>query len=117
MTATPATYFFLTLDGDRMAVKYDGTNGGDVTRYISSQQDWVNFFNGKMGELMAHHGCSRDVALMSTVVQCSSSLDFPWDETPNEDTWRLAFALSGHVTNVEQAIAYGRECLAERQEG
>jgi hypothetical protein len=116
MDGKPATKFFLTVDGDRVAVLYDGTHGGKVTRYITNQQDWVDFFSGKMGELMAHHGCSRDVALMSTVVMCSSSLDFPWDETANEDTWRLAFALSGHVDNVEQAVAYGRECLAGQQE-
>jgi len=79
----PATYFFMTVEGGRLVVKYDSTEqGAEVTRVIHSMQDYYDFFTSKQ------HEAGGDITVM-----CSSSMDFPEEYTEDADVVALCHSI------------------------
>jgi len=82
LMGVPATYFFLTIEYDRLVVKYDGTDGGKITRPIRDIEDYRQFFISKANE--------AGVKLDDLDVMCSSSVDFVEEHTKNQEVIKLA---------------------------
>jgi len=78
-----ATYFYLTIEHDRVVVKFTSTRGGaDVTRPIKDVEDFRNFFTSKADE--------AKVPPETLTVMASSTMDFPEDFTKDQNTVLLA---------------------------
>jgi hypothetical protein len=78
----PTTSFLLSIERNRVMVRYDGTSGGKITRPIKDENDYYQFLYSKADE--------ANVQLEELRVLCSSSLDFPEEHTRNEATLKLA---------------------------
>jgi len=78
----PAIYFFLTIENNKLVAKYDGTEGGKVTRGFKDIKDYVAFFTSKANE--------AGVKLEDLYIMASSSLDFPEEATNNPKVIELA---------------------------
>lgn len=83
----PATQFFLTIHHGQLAVIYDGTHGGRVTRTIPNLEDMAQFFTSKANE------AGRELHELTYL--SSSSLDFPEEYTENQDVIDMANAIRG----------------------
>ena len=95
--ATPATEFFLTLEHNRLWVKYHGIHGGERSRTVSSLDDLDAFLISKASE--------AGVRVDDLKIFCSSTLDFPDEFTDNPAIVDMARALReavlllGHLRN------------------
>src|SRR5688572_26095727 len=88
----PATYFYVTMEGGRVAVKYDGTSGGEITKFIRSYEQYTDFMRSKRAECVRHGGTALANEMQ---VLFSSSIDFVHEYTQNEDVIALAHKLRG----------------------
>jgi len=77
-----ATYFFLTIENEKLVVKFDGSNNGETTRVIDSVTDYNDFFRSKADEAGLHVGQLQ--------IMASSSVDFPDEYTKDADVIELA---------------------------
>lgn len=82
----PATYFYLTIEHDKVWVKFKGTRGGDISRPVKSVDDLKQFLISKADE--------ANVSIGELRVMASSTLDFPDDFTHDGATITLARELS-----------------------
>ena len=84
---TSATFFFITIEFDRVVVKFDGTHGGLHTRVVTSVRDLRDFLLSKADE--------AKVKIDDLIVTSSSTLDFPHEFTKIAETAALAHELRG----------------------
>jgi len=77
MRSNPATYFLLTIDADKLVVRYDGT-----TRPVASVDNLLAFLRSKAHE--------AGVPVDDLIVMTSSTLDFPEKYTRDDVVIEMA---------------------------
>lgn len=89
--AKPVTYFFLTVEKDRVVIQYEEF-GGPQVHGLKDYWHWREFITERKMEA-ARQG-------LEITVMASSSMDFPQDSTDNKTVIALARSIRGNEVTV-----------------
>lgn len=77
--------YFLTVERNKLVVKYPADSGGEITRVVHSTTDWIDFCRSRKDV--------DDKAGRKFLICASSTVHFPEDYTSNKDTIALCRAM------------------------